>query len=72
MAYAGIPPETNQLFETAWQQFQAELAAQSTRGQLIIAAHSGHNIQLEQPELVVEAIVEVVGAARRQMPAASR
>lgn len=72
VAYAGIPPETNQLFETAWQQFQAELAAQSTRGQLIIAAHSGHNIQLEQPELVVEAIVEVVGAARRQMPAASR
>jgi hypothetical protein len=30
----------------------------------VIAAHSGHHVQLEEPELVVTTIQEVVGASR--------
>ncbi|MBK8899703.1 MAG: alpha/beta hydrolase [Anaerolineaceae bacterium] len=72
VAYAGVAPETNQIFESAWQQFQVELAAQSTNGQLIIAADSGHNIQLDQPELVIDAIVQVVNIAQGQLAVAGQ
>jgi pimeloyl-ACP methyl ester carboxylesterase len=44
----------------------ADLAALSTRGRLIFATASGHNIHLEQPELVVTAIREVVRSSRRR------
>jgi pimeloyl-ACP methyl ester carboxylesterase len=44
---------------------QAELAALSTRGKRVIAEESGHYVQVSQPEVVVDAIREVVEAARR-------
>ena len=40
------------------------MAALSTRGRHILASQSGHWITLDQPEVVVEAITEVVAAAR--------
>jgi pimeloyl-ACP methyl ester carboxylesterase len=40
------------------------LARLSSRGKLVIADHSGHHIQLDQPELVAESIAEVLTAAR--------
>jgi pimeloyl-ACP methyl ester carboxylesterase len=43
---------------------QVDLSRLSTRGQLIYAPHSGHNIHLEDPDLVVRAIRDVVTAAR--------
>jgi pimeloyl-ACP methyl ester carboxylesterase len=39
---------------------QLDLSRLSSRGQLIYAPHSGHNIHLEDPELVVRAIQDVV------------
>ena len=42
----------------------ADLAGLSRNGVLIFAAHSGHNIHLEDPELVVHAIRTVVERAR--------
>jgi pimeloyl-ACP methyl ester carboxylesterase len=42
----------------------AELAGLSSRGRLVVADDSGHYIQLERPQLVVDAIAEVVAAAR--------
>ena len=50
--------------EQVWQILQGELAAQSTHGRLIVAERSGHYIQLDQPELVVDAIRQVVEAAQ--------
>ena len=38
---------------------QDELAALSTRGKRIVVKDSGHNIQLDQPQAVIEAIREV-------------
>ena len=40
------------------------MAAKSVRGRHIVAANSGHWIHLDQPDLVVEAIREMVEAAR--------
>jgi pimeloyl-ACP methyl ester carboxylesterase len=42
----------------------AMVAALSRKGKLIVAGHSGHHIQLQEPELVVRAIRDVVTAAR--------
>lgn len=40
------------------------MAAMSRRGKLIIAARSAHRIQLDEPELVVHAILDVATALR--------
>ena len=44
----------------------SELARLSRNSQHIIAKNSGHNIHLEAPDLVIEAIRHVVDAARRK------
>jgi pimeloyl-ACP methyl ester carboxylesterase len=49
-----------------------EVAALSSRGKHLVAAHSGHWIHLDQPELVVHAIREVVDNFRNQRAAARR
>jgi len=36
----------------------------STRGKLIFAPHSGHNIHLEDPALVIRTIQEVVNLSK--------
>lgn len=43
----------------------ASLAAMSRNGKLIIAAKSGHHIQLDQPELVIKAIQDVLAAVKK-------
>ena len=44
------------------------MTALSSAGKLIIAKDSGHEIHLYRPELVVQAIREVVTAARAKKP----
>jgi len=39
---------------------QEDLARLSTNGQLIIAERSGHAIQLYQPELVIDSVLQLV------------
>ena len=65
MAMPGLAPEVNQANERLWQDLQAELAALSSRGRLVVAQDTGHYIQLERPQLVTDAIAEVV---RRHAP----
>ena len=47
---------------------QADLATLSTNSRLVIATNSGHHIHLDEPDLVVEAIRQVVYAARTRRP----
>lgn len=60
-----VPPSLGQQvrdeYEVAWQTLQAEILSLSTRGGLIVAERSGHNIMFDQPEIVIESIVEMVG-----------
>lgn len=48
-----------------WNELQKDLASRSTNGRQIIAEKAGHVIQKDEPELVVDAIRQVVEAARR-------
>ena len=43
----------------------AALAKLSRNGRQNIATHSGHHVQLDEPELVIKAIREAVAASRR-------
>jgi len=51
-------------FEDLWQELQLAQSQLSPTGRLIVARNSGHFIQIDQPKLVVRAIVEVVARAR--------
>jgi len=55
----------NQQRWEVWQALQPELAALSSEGKQIIAEQSSHMIQLEQPDLVIDAIQEMVNAIRK-------
>jgi pimeloyl-ACP methyl ester carboxylesterase len=44
-----------------------DLSQRSPNGRLIVAEKSGHNIQVDQPELVTEAIRDVVAATRARV-----
>jgi pimeloyl-ACP methyl ester carboxylesterase len=48
----------------AWIEQQQRLARLSTRGRLVRAVGSGHDIELEQPAVVVDAIRSVIEAVR--------
>jgi pimeloyl-ACP methyl ester carboxylesterase len=47
-----------------WSQLQDELAALSTSSQHLYARHAGHNIHLDEPEVVIEAIREMIRKCR--------
>lgn len=51
--------------EDAWRDFQTDLVSRSTKGKQIIAEKSGHYINFDQPELVIDAIRQVVEATGR-------
>ncbi len=55
-AAAGATPEQAAESEQVWQALQSELAQRSTRGSLVQATGSGHDIANDQPALVVEAV----------------
>lgn len=59
-----ITPEVERRYEEVWQELQAELARLSTRGELVVARQSGHGIQLDQPEVVVDAVHRVLDQIR--------
>ena len=64
----GLPDETGPdavAMEAEHRKDHTAVAALSRRGKLVVATHSGHHVQLEEPELVVSAIREVVAAGRR-------
>jgi pimeloyl-ACP methyl ester carboxylesterase len=50
-------------YEAAWQKLQVAIMALSTRGRHIVAERSGHNIMFDQPEIVIESVLEIVESA---------
>ena len=47
------------VWDRTWRELQEDLARRSIRGEFRLAGQSGHFIQLDQPELVIEAILDV-------------
>jgi pimeloyl-ACP methyl ester carboxylesterase len=66
LAHGHPDPDTPfvELEEPFWRQLQRELAQLVPGGRLVIATQSGHIIQDDQPELVLDAIRDVVRAVR--------
>jgi pimeloyl-ACP methyl ester carboxylesterase len=54
----GLAPDRERVAEMRWQELQAQLVKQSTDAE--VAEMSGHGIPLEQPDIVVDAIGELV------------
>jgi pimeloyl-ACP methyl ester carboxylesterase len=61
---AELPPDVAKPTNDAWEKMQEELAHLSTRGTQAIAKGSSHYIQIDRPELVVEAVRNIVNQAR--------
>lgn len=62
IADAPIPGMTTDEHQQWWVALQTELGTLSPQSKLIVAAKSGHHIQLDQPELVIDAIEQVLAA----------
>ncbi len=54
-------PFPNAAQERAWQESQEEMVARSNRGSLIRAARSSHAVMIAEPDVVIDAIVDLVG-----------
>jgi pimeloyl-ACP methyl ester carboxylesterase len=62
---AAVDKGTQQIqFEQEWARMQDELARLSSNSRQIIAGQSGHYIQLDQPEIVIDSILELIRTAR--------
>ncbi len=66
--YSELPPDAARSTNDEWEKMQEELGRLSTRGTQTIARNSGHYIQLDRPELVIDAVRRVVDEARAAQP----
>lgn len=66
-----VPPtlgqEVRDQYERAWQGLQKEITSLSTRGRHMVAERSGHNIIFDQPEIIIESILEMVKSTKNQI-----
>jgi len=62
---AEMPPDLAKSTNEIWEKMQEELAHLSTRGTQAIAKNSSHYIQSDRPELVIEAVHNIVEQARQ-------
>lgn len=60
-----FPPDLNKTVNQAWDKMQDELAHLSTGGTRTIAKNSGHYIQSDRPDVVIEAVRNVTEDARQ-------
>lgn len=61
-----VPPELAELYEPIWQKMQRQVAALVPGASHQVIAHATHDIHGDRPDVVANAIVEVVTAARDQ------
>lgn len=61
--FTHLPPDQAGEAETAWQAGQHRLAALSTHSRFVLAEGSGHFIPIERPDLVIDAIQQILQAA---------
>jgi pimeloyl-ACP methyl ester carboxylesterase len=64
----GLPPDISDKMRIAWAELQVDLLNLSANSSHVIASHAGHLIQLDEPQLVIDAILKVVHEARAKRP----
>jgi pimeloyl-ACP methyl ester carboxylesterase len=62
------PDDVEPLIDSVTQRLAGQLLTLSSDSRLIVASKAGHNIQADEPQLVVDAISEVVRRARQRAP----
>lgn len=62
---AEFPADVARRTNDAWEKMQEEMAHLSTRGTQTIAKNSGHYIQMDRPDVVIDAVRGVVEQARQ-------
>lgn len=62
----GIDEVINQQYEQVWRELQSDLSHETSHGEIIVAEESGHNIIIDQPDIVIEAIHKFVEEIRSQ------
>ena len=65
---AGLPAELAAKLEGIWSELQEDLLGLSRQSTHVVATHAGHHIQLDEPQLVVGAILRVVRETRGSAP----
>ena len=63
-AMSGFSEIENQQAWQAWNEMQSEMLSLSSNSRQIVAIESEHNIQLQQPKLIVDAILELIEATQ--------
>lgn len=66
--FAGLPAGDAAQAEELWRRLQAGIAGATRDGRLWIADGAGHDVAFERPDMVVQAVREVLAAARARPP----
>jgi pimeloyl-ACP methyl ester carboxylesterase len=61
---SGLPPDEMAAAEALTQAGQRELANLSTNSQFLIAEGSGHNIPVENPDIIIDVVREIMSASQ--------
>ena len=64
-----FPPDLAKPVNEAWEKMQEEMAHLSTRGTQTIVKNSSHYIQIDRPDVVIDAVRAVVEQARQSSTA---
>lgn len=65
--FEDVPPEFRKPMEQARQKTQQAIAATSTRGRIMPVAHSSHDVQIDRPDAVVEAVHSAIAAPSQKV-----
>ncbi|WP_433513800.1 alpha/beta fold hydrolase [Nonomuraea sp. CA-143628] len=57
--FANRPPDVAERYNRVWARIQADLASLSNDSTLIVAERAAHNIQVDEPELIVKAVTDM-------------
>ena len=57
---SGLPPDFAKTFDDNWAAGQQELADESTAGSLETVSGAGHEIQVDQPPAVIDALERIL------------
>jgi len=66
-----LPEDIAKPTNDAWEKMQEELSHLSTRGTQVVAKNSGHYIQLDRPDVVIDAVRRVVDETKQPVLPAS-
>ncbi|MEV4175655.1 alpha/beta hydrolase [Nonomuraea sp. NPDC049709] len=62
--FASRPPDVAERYNRVWGRIQADLARLSNNSTLVVAERAAHNIQVDEPELIIKAIAETCAKVR--------